>query len=158
MTGRRRRGISMTETLVASVILAFALVPILTIVSQGSRSVQTTGRALLINALARLVLEDLKTRKYDEITTTIYLPVLDDPSPQSPFNAVMNLSGSASGTVGLSEAHFPQLTQRLRRIFYRITVADDLPETGMKTVGVTFRETLDGRTMDQHFVTILKKE
>lgn len=154
----RKQAISLTEVLVASVLLAFALVPILTIVSQGTKSVQSTGRAILVNALARLVLEDLKTRKYDELASTIFLPVLDDPSPKSPFGAILNLSGNAAGALPLSEANFPQMALRLRCIFYRITVDVDTPGAGMKTVSVTFRETIDKRNIDHQFVTIFKRE
>ena len=152
-----RAGVSLTEILLACLILGLAVVPTLTIVTGGTRSVQRSGHKVLVASLARIVLEEVKTRRYDDVVSHDFVRVLNDDSPFSPFDSFMNLGSDQSGVISLSAEHFPALAKRLKGLSYSMSVAADEPYSEMKTVVITIRDERRPGVVEDEFITIIRK-
>jgi len=140
---------------VATAIVVVALLPSVVMIGQGTRSVDTTGRRILLGQLASLLLEDLKIRPPSTVTNRNWTPVLTDTTPDGPLNALINLGDDGSTTFGLGDPRFVSLHERLATVAYRVEVVDDTPVAGLRVVTVTMRDAGPRRTVEWPFAAVL---
>ena len=151
------KGLSFVEIMVATALLALSVVPLLSLMSFGTRSVSHSDSQLLVGSLARMVIEDLKSRSYDDIQPVASSPVLGDSRADSPFRLTINQTAEAAGVKGLDSPDFKELSHRLGQLSYTIDVNNDNPLKDMKSVSVTIVEKLDKGTVTRTFSTIIAR-
>ncbi|HWC04071.1 MAG TPA: prepilin-type N-terminal cleavage/methylation domain-containing protein [Methylomirabilota bacterium] len=110
MTMRRDSGLSLVELMVALLLLGVALMGLAAAFAPGRMAIQSGDQATTATFLARRVLEDMRNRAYDQDTDDI---------------TAANFPALGYGGI----ANYPNYRRT-------VTIANDSPEPGTKTVTV----------------------